>query len=325
MASDASRGVVATRMEAAKNRPDPPSQRGAVSQWITAFRRGGKSALRSRPIRGSPPKLTPEQKNLIPDFLDHGAEAYDFRGEVWTCARVAQVIREEWQVDYSLSQVAHLLKALHWSPQIPVTQAQQRNEEAIQRWREERWPELWNQARRERKTLVFIDESGFYLLPGVVKTYASRGQTPVLRKWQSRDPLSVMAGVTPEGHVYSLVRQESLKGFQTIVFIEHLLHVVGERLWLIWDGSPIHRRAVVQEYLTSSVAAHVKVEFLPAYAPDLNPVEWMWNQLKNVELRNLECRDLEDLHYEFHLALERLRQKPRIILSFFEGAQLSLL
>ena len=77
-----------------------------------------------------------------------------------------------------------------------------------ERWRAEAWPALKERARRERRTLVFVDESGFYLLPGVVKTYSPEGLTPVLYEWQTSDHLSVMGGVTPAGRVYVLVRPE---------------------------------------------------------------------------------------------------------------------
>ena len=173
---------------------------GAVSQWLAAARRGGPEALASHTDRrGVAPKLTPEQVRLIPDFLWHGAEAYGFRGDVWTCDRVAGVIREEFGVSYSKSQVSRLLKHLGWTPQVPITRAIQRDEEAIARWRVESWPALKEKARRERRKLVFVDESGFYLLPGVVKTYGPRGRTPVVDEWQTRDHLSVMGGVTPRG------------------------------------------------------------------------------------------------------------------------------
>lgn len=68
----------------------------------------------------------------------------------------------------------------------------------------------------------------------------------------------------------------------------------------------------------------IRVERLPAYAPDLNPVEWLWRHLEEVELRNLSCRDLEQLHLEFHLALGRIRQKTRLMGSFFKGADLAV-
>jgi transposase len=295
----------------------------AVSQWLASARHGGPEALASHTDRrGVGPKLTPEQVRLIPDFLWHGAESYGFRGDVWTCDRVAGVIREEFGVTYSKSQASRLLKRLGWTPQVPITRAIQRDEEAIARWRVGPWPALKEKARRERRELVFVDESGFYLLPGVVKTYGPRGRTPVVDEWQTRDHLSVMGGVTPEGKVYTLARPQSLNGLHTIAFLVHLGRLVGDRLLVIWDGSPIHRRAEVSAFVAEA-RGKIHVEPLPAYAPDLNPVEWLWRHLKEVELANVSCLDLDQLHQELHLALGRSRQKPSLVQSFLEGAELA--
>src|SRR3954453_17580803 len=105
-----------------------------------------------------------------------------------------------------------------------------------------------------------------------------------------------MGGLTPHGKFYTLVRQEPLNGLHTIEFLGHLLRQAGRALLVAWDGSPIHRRQEVQEFLASPAGRHIQVERLPPYAPDLNPQEWVWNYLKRVELRNLSCLDLEALH-----------------------------
>jgi len=115
-----------------------------------------------------------------------------------------------------------------------------------------------------------------------------------------------------------------LNGLHTVAFLTHLLCMAGPRLLVIWDGSPIHRRTEVKEFLTEGAGRQIHIEALPPYAPDLNPTEWMWSPLKNVEMRNLACLDLEQLHMEFHLALGRIRQRPRLIRSFFAGAGLTL-
>jgi transposase len=296
----------------------------AVSQWLASARHAGPEALTSHTDRrGVAPKLTAEQLRLVPDFLWHGAEAYGFRGDLWTCGRVVGVIREEFGITYSKSQVSRLLKRIGWTPQVPITRAIQRDEEAIARWRAESWPELREKAHHERRKLVFVDESGFYLLPGVVKTYGPKGRTPVIDEWQTRDHLSVMGGVTPQGKVYSLVRPESLNGMHSIEFLIHLGRRAGDRLLVIWDGSPIHRRAEVAAFVAEA-RGKIHVEPLPAYAPDLNPVEWMWRHLKEVELGNVSCLDLDELHQELHLALGRLREKTSLVPSFFEGAELAV-
>ena len=116
----------------------------------------------------------------------------------------------------------------------------------------------------------------------------------------------------------------SLNGLHVIAFLTHLRDVAGQRLLMIWDGSPIHRRTEVGDFVAGT-RGKIRLEALPGYAPDLNPWdEGGWNHLKHVQLRNVVCRDLEELHEQFHLAVGRLRQKPQLVKSFFAQAGLIL-
>jgi transposase len=115
---------------------------GAVSQWMTRARKGGPEALRHRPSPGAPRRLSCEQLARLPDLLHRGAEAYGFRGAVWTRSRVAAVMRLEFGVTYHPAYVGRLPKAMRWSPQKPARRARQRDEAAIARWREETWPAI---------------------------------------------------------------------------------------------------------------------------------------------------------------------------------------
>jgi transposase len=295
----------------------------SVNRWLTISRDRGPEGLLSAPIPGRPPDLPPAQLRMVPGLLWHGPEAYGFRGSLWTCGRVAKVIEQEFGVAYDKGHVSRLLKQLRWTPQAPIRRASQRDEDTIRSWRTEAWPRLLAEARQQRRAPVFVDEAGFYLLPSVVKTYAPRARTPVLRAKLTRDHLSVMAGMTPAGKVYTLARQEPLDGSHSVEFLVHLTRVAGGRLLVIWDGSPIHRRGLVREFVADTGGA-VRLEALPGYAPDLNPWdEGGWNHLKNVEMRNLVCKDLEELHEQFHLAVHRLRQKAWLIQSFFNQAGLT--
>ncbi|HSQ56533.1 MAG TPA: transposase, partial [Gemmata sp.] len=128
--------------------------------------------------------------------------------------------------------------------------------------------------------------------------------------------------MTPEGRIYVMARPESFNGLHCIEFLLHLLRVAGDRMLVIWDGSPIHRRAEVTEFVAST-RGRVCLEALPGYAPDLNPWdEGGWHHLKDVELRNLVCRDLDELHQELDLAVGRLRHKPHLVRSCFAQAGL---
>ncbi len=117
--------------------------KGAVSQWMKRAREGGLEALKRQPAPGAPPRLSEEQRAEVPELLERGAEAHGFRGEVWTpCARVAEVIRREFGVSYHPAHVSRLLKVLRQSLQKPQRRANQRDEEAIENWKEHRWPSL---------------------------------------------------------------------------------------------------------------------------------------------------------------------------------------
>jgi len=120
---------------------------GAVSHWLTRARtRGGVDALTRHPAPGRVARLTAAQRAQIPGLLERGAEAYGFRGDVWTASRVAEVIWQTFGVRYSRDHVSTLLRRLGWSRQQPIERATQRNAEALRQWSEERWPALNKRA-----------------------------------------------------------------------------------------------------------------------------------------------------------------------------------
>ena len=102
---------------------------------------------------------------------------------------------------------------------------------------------------KEGRTIVFADQSGFYLLPIVVRTYAPVGRTPVLHEHLSRDHLSAMSGITLEGRLYMLEQERAFKGEDAVRFLKHLMRQIPGKLLVIWDGSPIHRGRAVKDFL----------------------------------------------------------------------------
>ena len=185
---------------------------GAVSQWFKAVREEGLEALRSSTgQRGPTLQLSEEERWQLPDLLARGAEAYGFRGDVWTRARVAKVIEKEFGVSYSVRHVGRILAEINWTRQKPVERADQRDEDKIAQWEAETFPELKKKAAREDRTLVFVDEAGFYLLPAAVRTYAPCGETPVLR-YPYWDHLSVISAITPDGKLYTMTQEKAFRG-----------------------------------------------------------------------------------------------------------------
>ena len=115
---------------------------GAISQWLKRARQGGVAALYRRKAAGAKPRLTAGQRERLPELLTRGAEAYGFRGDIWTRGRVAEVIWREFGVRYTPTHVGRILRACGWTLQKPIRRARQRDEAAIRHWQEERWPEV---------------------------------------------------------------------------------------------------------------------------------------------------------------------------------------
>lgn len=145
-----------------------------------------------------------------------------------------------------------------------------------------------------------------------VRTWAPRGQTPVLRVKLTRDHLSSISGITPDGRLFLQVRPASYDAAGVVGFLRVLLRKISGKLVVVWDGSPIHRGQEIQDFLKRGAATRLHLEQLPGSAPDLNPDEGIWKYLKRVELGTVCCSDLEQLQRELIRARERLRHKKEI-------------
>jgi transposase len=134
--------------------------------------------------------------------------------------------------------------------------------------------------------------------------------------------LSAISAISPEGKLYFRSQDHAMNSADVVTFLEHLLREVPSRMVVIWDGAPIHRSHVIKEFLANGASRRIHLEPLPAYAPELNPGEGLWQQLKGVELRNVCCLDLPHLRGELRDAVKRVRRKPRILKGCFQGAGL---
>jgi transposase len=148
-----------------------------------------------------------------------------------------------------------------------------------------------------------------------VRTWAPRGQTSVLRVKLTRDHLSAISGITPEGRLFMQVRPDSYNAAAVVGFLRVLMRKISGPIVVIWDGAPIHRGHEIKAFLSRGAAKRLHLEQLPGYAPDFNPDEGIWNYLKRVELGNVCCCDLDQLHRKLIQAKERLRHKKELIKS----------
>jgi transposase len=175
-------------------------------------------------------------------------------------------------------------------------------------------------AQRQGQTIVFVDESGLSERPHRYRTWAPRGQTPVLQyhfRWKT---LSLMAGITWWNFYFKLF-PGAIKAPQIIEFLQHLMRHLRRPLLVIWDGLPGHRSAAVRDFVAAQ-GDGLTLEWLPGYAPELNPVEHIWGYLKQHELPNLCPRQLGELSTAARAALRRMRRRPTLVTAFWKQAEL---
>ncbi len=161
--------------------------------------------------------------------------------------------------------------------------------------------------------LLFVDESGFYLLPAVARTYAPVGETPILHHRLTRDHLSVIGAVGLDAQLYFRVYEHAITSAEVVAFLRHLLRHIAGKLLVVWDGAPIHRSRVVQQFLRDEARGRIHLERFPGYAPELDPQEGIWRHLKYVELRNVCCADLAETRRALRAGCQRLRQKLHVV------------
>jgi transposase len=294
----------------------------AVSQWIKMAQANGPDALRSKSRKGQAARLSEEQLRELPVLLDRGPEAFGFRGDLWTCPRIVQVIEHEFGVRYHPDHVRRLLHRLHWTYQKLVVQADQRDDAAISDWLTRTWPAIVKKAQKEARTIVFVDESGFYMSPAIEKTWSPAQQTPVLRAHVSRDHLSVIGGMTLEGSLYIQIHKSSIGAHGAVQFVRHLLMHIPGRILLLWDSARIHKSTELREFRKLDTIDRLVIEHFPPYAPEVDPQEYIWQHLKHVDLRNLTSCSLDDLWAHLREATKRLRRRAGMLKNLVRRAGL---
>lgn len=169
---------------------------------------------------------------------------------------------------------------------------------------------------------MFVDESGLSQRPHVVRTWAPRGQTPVLKHSGSWKNLSAAAGVTFTD-LYFRLYSGAMRAEQIIHFLGQLQRQINSKLLLVWDNLPAHRSRAVREWLARQ-KGRIWAEHLPAYAPELNPVEYVWSYWKSHLLRNFRPRSEEELHEAARWGLRKVQAKQTLVAAFWQQAELPL-
>lgn len=302
--------------------------RPALHRWRRMARQD--HGLAAKPVPGAKRRLTDLQLRELEVLLDKGAPAHGFPNELWTSARVAQVIFRHFGVEYHSDYVLRLLRRrLDWTCHKPQKRARERNDKEVERWKADEFPRILREAWRRNAHVAFLDESGFMLTPLVRRTLARRGQRVVMRCWDKHDRISVVSCVTlsPQamrvGLYFGVWINQNVHGEEIVAFLEYLTGKVPGEWTVVWDRNNIHSKSkVVKAWL--AIHPQVVVEDFPGYDPDGNPDEWVWSWAKYDKLCNLCPADVEQLFHAVCDALDELKHKPSTLANFVMAAGVPL-
>jgi transposase len=304
--------------------------RSSIYRWRQAAAQGT-HALAAHPQPHRPPTLTDTQLRRLEQLLIQGAAAHGWRNELWTTARIAQLIERHFKIRYHHDHVGRFLRRrLGWSVQKPMRRARERDEAAILDWQSREFPRIAREAQARGAHLAFLDESGFMLTPTVRRTWAPRGQTPILDAWDRRDRISAISSITvsPKNRSLNLYfdllpDNTNVHGEDVVEYLRRLKAQVGGPLTILWDGSRVHDRSkAVQAFLAKH--PEIRTERLPAYAPEINPDELVWAWTKYGRLGNLAAQNTDWLRDYIITELSYIREHPELLASFIEKTDLPL-
>jgi len=292
---------------------------GTIHKWYKIYRDGG--SLKFKPIAGRPRKLSDDQLEILRGLLLRGATAHGWHNELWTSKRVAEVIRRHFSIEFSHNYVWFVLtKYLKWSVQRPIQQLRERNDIEIARWKVEDFPRILKEAEKRGAYLVFIDESGFLLSPNIRRTFAPRGQTPIIKASDPHGRISAIGAVTispkekrPYFYYNLLSNNANFRSDSVVQFMDKIQHKISGPITILWDAIPIHCSKPINQYLERY--DQLVVEQFPSYAPELNPVDKVWLYLKYSRLPNYVPIMLDELRARLIGEFDSLKSEQHVLAS----------
>jgi transposase len=302
--------------------------RSSLHRWRRMARQG--QGLAAKPVPGAKRRLTDAQLRELERLLDRGAPAHGFPNELWTSARVTQVIRRHFGVAYHPDYVRRLLlRRLGWTSHKPQRRDRERNDKEVERWKADEFPRILREAWRRAAHVAFLDESGFMLMPLVRRTLARRGQRVFLHCSSKHDRISAISCVTlsPQamnvGLYFYLLLNQNFHGEEVVDFLEYLTDQVPGAWTVVWDRNNIHSKSkAVKAWLAEH--PQLVVEDFPAHDPQNDPDEWVWSWTKYGKLCNLCPADVDDLFEAVWNALDDLKHQPYLLASFIMDAGVPL-
>ncbi|WP_042876855.1 IS630 family transposase [Cupriavidus necator] len=295
--------------------------RTSIYRWLKAASGPGKGAraLASRPATGRPRKLTRAQQAQVFRWINgRDPRQYGLDFGLWTRQIVATLIDEKFDVKMGVTAVGRLLAGLGLSPQKPLQRTYQRDPQAVERWQRESFPGIAAAAKQSGADIYFWDESGFRADAVHGKTWAVKGETPVIERPGQRQSISAASAVNAKGAFWFATYKGALTAELFIELLKKMMKGRNRPVHLIVDGLPAHKKANVREYIEST-KGKLTMHVLPGYAPDLNPDEFVWSHLKRTGVARNPLRAGEKLEIRVEQHLHEVKKNRRLVRSFFDA------
>ena len=291
--------------------------RNYLYPWLKKFREEGWEALAERIAEGPAPKLTEKQHQQVKRWiLGKDPRQYGFDFGLWSRRIVQALIQERMGVALGLTAVGRLLARLDITPQKPLRRAYERDPKAVKLWLEQTYPRLKQRARRLGAKIFFLDEAGFQSDPPLGRTYGLKGQTPVVVTSGHRQSLNVISAVNARGQFWAATYTGKLNAEAFVAFLENFMKGRRGKVFLVVDGHPAHKAKRVAK-LVAAMEGRLELHPLPAYAPDLNPDEFVWSHMKTNGVSKKPLKKNESLKDRIEEDLLQIYHSPALVRSFF--------
>jgi transposase len=236
---------------------------------------------------------------------------------LWTRQAVQQLIKHQYKITMPIRTVGEYLKRWGFTVQKPAKQAYEQNPKAVQKWLEEEYPSIAQQAKAEGAEIHWCDETGVRNDENSVRGYAPKGRTPIMRLNANRKSINMISSITNQGKVRFMVYKDAMNADIFIKFMRRLLKDAGRKVFLILDNLRTHHSKLVKEWL----AAHkdeIEVFYLPSYSPELNPDEYLNCDLKAAVHSGLPARNEKALKKKVVSHMRKLQKLPKRIAKYFK-------
>jgi len=291
--------------------------RTSIYPWLRTYKDKGMEALAERIAQGPEPLLTESQRQQVKRWiLGKDPRQYGFDFGLWSRRIVQTMIQEKMGISCCLTGVGRLLASLNITPQKPLRRAYERDPEAVALWEKETYPRLKKRAKRLGARIFFSDEAGFQSDPVLARTYGLKGQTPVVTTSGQRQSLNVISAVNARGEFWAVTYTGKLNAESFVAFLRNFVESQTGRLFLVVDGHPAHKANVVKNYI-QSLKGRLELHFLPPYAPDLNPDEFVWSYMKNNGVSKKPLKKNESLQSRIDQDINGIKGNPTLVKSFF--------